>query len=68
MVSGTKTLYDGTAAGLTTSIDLLEKLTKTQINAGESVPIDVSVQLDASAGTAYQSLQISQPLTWQFGA
>lgn len=68
MVSAGKTLYDGTAAGLNSQINLLEKLSKTQINAQESVPIDISVQLDAAADTAYQSLQISQPLTWQFGA
>lgn len=68
MVSAGKTIYDGTAAGLTSPIDLLQKLGKTQITAQESVPIDISVQLDSAADTTYQSLQISQPLTWQFGA
>lgn len=68
IVSGSKTIYDGTAAALTSPINLLEKLTKTSIEPQESVPISVSVQLDAGVDSTYQSLQISQPLTWQFGA
>lgn len=68
--SGSVTIYDGTAADLATGgqIDLLAKLGKTSVAAGESVPLSVAVQLDASAGAAYQALQISQPLTWTFSA
>ena len=50
------------------AIDLLAKLSKATINAGESVPITFEVSLDASAGPTYQGLQVSQPLTWTFGA
>ena len=60
--SGSSTLFTGTAAQLQAggAIDLLAKLSKATINAGESVPITFEVSLDASAGP--------QPLTWTFGA
>ena len=68
--SGSSTLFTGTAAQLQTggAIDLLAKLSKATIDAGESVPITFEVSLDASAGPTYQGLQVSQPLTWTFGA
>ena len=68
--SGSSTLFTGTAAQLQAggAIDLLAKLSKATINAGESVPITFEVSLDASAGPTYQGLQVSQPLTWTFGA
>lgn len=68
--SGSTTIFTGTAASLQAGgqIDLLAKLGKTGINANESVPFTVSVQLDNSATTAYQGLQLSQPLTWTFSA
>lgn len=68
VVSGSKVVYDGTAAAFNSQINLLEKLTKANIGANESVPLTVSIQLDASADASYQALQISQPITWQFGA
>lgn len=68
--SGSSTIYTGTAAGLQTggAVDLLAKLGKANIAANESVPITFEVSLDASAGASYQGLQVSQPLTWTFGA
>lgn len=68
IVSGSKVIYDGTAAGFNSEINLLEKLTKANINASETISFKVSVQLDSSANASYQALQISQPMTWQFGA
>lgn len=68
--SGGTTVFTGTAASLQAGgqIDLLAKLGKTGINASESVPFTISVQLDSSATAAYQGLQLSQPLTWTFSA
>lgn len=68
--SGSSTFFTGTAAQLQAggAIDLLAKLSKATINTGESVPITFEVSLDASAGPTYQGLQVSQPLTWTFGA
>ncbi|MDO4870511.1 MAG: hypothetical protein Q3996_00210 [Candidatus Saccharibacteria bacterium] len=70
ITSGTTTLFNGTAAALNTggAIDILNKLGKTSVTANESIPIKFSVSLDPSADATFQGKQISQPLTWQFGA
>jgi hypothetical protein len=66
--SGTTTIYSGTAAGFTTTTDILNKLSTTSVAAGASIPVNISVTLDPSAGNAYQGLKASQAITWAFGA
>jgi len=66
--SGTTTIYSGTAAGFATSTDILAKLATTNVAAGASIPINISVTLDSSAGNTYQGLKASQAITWAFGA
>lgn len=68
--SGSSTIFTGTAAQLQTggAIDLLAKLSKTSIAPNETVPVTFEVSLDASANATHQGLQVSQPLTWAFGA
>lgn len=70
VVSGSTPIFEGSASALAAagSVDLLQKLSKASIAAAESVPLSVSVQLDASADASYQALQLSQPLTWSFSA
>lgn len=65
--SGDTVIFQGTAAAFQGSTsDILGKLGKSSVAAGESIPLTVSAQLDASAGATYQGLQISQPMTWTF--
>jgi hypothetical protein len=65
--SGSTTIFSGTAASFANSTtDILAKLGQSSVAAGASIPLTISAQLDASAGAAYQGLQISQPITWTF--
>lgn len=68
--SGSTTVFSGTAAGLNSggAVNLLSKLSMSGVAAGATVPFTFAVTLDSSAGNTYQGLQISQPLTWTFGA
>lgn len=70
ITSGSVVVFDGTAASLQAggAINLLAKLSKSSIAPNESVPIKFAVSLDSTAGATHQGLQISQPLTWTFGA
>lgn len=68
--SGATEIFNGTAKQFqdAAAIDILQKLGKQQINASEEVSLTFAVSLDASADATHQGLQISQPITWQFGA
>ncbi len=63
---GGTTIFTGTAADLASGgvVNVLAPLAP--VTAGTSVPISVSVTLDSSAGSTYQGLAASQPLTWTF--
>ena len=66
ITSGATTVFNGTAAtlaGATTGITM-----PAAPAAGVSVPFNISVQLDASAGNTYQGLAASLPLTWTFAS
>lgn len=68
--SGSTTIYTGTAAAFASAgaVNILTALSQANVAAGVSVPITVTAALDASANATYQGLQISQPITWAFGA
>lgn len=68
--SGATTIFEGTAKQFqdAQTINLLEKLGKQTINPNEEIPLTFAVSLDNSADATHQGLQISQPITWQFGA
>ena len=70
ITSGATNVFTGTAASLASggAVNLLTKLASPSIAAGAAVPFTFSVTLDSSAGNTYQGLNISQPLTWAFGA
>jgi hypothetical protein len=70
ITSGSTTVFTGTAAALTSggAINVLAKLGTSSVASGASVPFSFAVTLDSSVGNTYQGLQISQPLTWNFGA
>lgn len=67
IMSGANEIYKGTAAALNGHINLLDKGI-TAVKPGATVPFTITAQLDASANNDYQGLQISQPLSWTFGA
>ena len=67
--SGSSTIYSGTLAGFNGSaIDLLSKLGTTSVTASTTVPFTFVVTLPSGLGNSYAGLQVSQPLTWNFGA
>jgi hypothetical protein len=67
--SGTTTIVSDTAAAFAgTSTDILAKLSSTGVAAQASIPLNITVTLDSSAGNSYQGLKASQPITWSFGA
>lgn len=68
--SGATTIYQGTATAFANAgaTNILGKLAKAQIAANEEVQLKIEATLDASADSAVQGQQISQPITWQFSA
>jgi len=67
--SGAKTVYNGTLAAFDTqSVDVLNKLGTTSVDAGTSVSFTFTVTLDAAADNSYAGLLASQPLTWTFNS
>jgi len=66
--SGSTTVYTGTAAGLSTSLNLLTLLSKSGVAANESVPFVITATMDPNLGNTYQGLKVSQTMTWNFGA
>jgi hypothetical protein len=47
---------------------MLTKLATTSVPASNVTTVVFSVKLDATMGNTYQGLQLSQPMTWTFGA
>lgn len=63
-------VYAGTALALGTggTINMLTKLGTTSVPASNVTTVVFAVKLDATMGNTYQGLQLSQPMTWTFGA
>ncbi|SEE10016.1 hypothetical protein [Ruania alba] len=68
VTSGGTTIYDGSLADFDTQLDLLTLLGDTEVAAGTDVPFTFAVTLDSTADNSYAGLQVSQPITWTFGA
>lgn len=68
--SGTKTVFSGTAAAFDSGagVDLLTGLGVTSIAPTVETTFDITVTLDSTATSAYQGLQVSQPIEWAFQA
>lgn len=67
---GQTVVFEGTAkafqdAGAT---NILGKLGKQNIAVGETTTLTINAKLNATADSTHQGLQVSQPITWQFGA
>ena len=63
---GGTTIFRGTAAELASGGAVNVPAPLAPVKAGVSVPISISVTIDSSAGSSYQGLAASQPLTWTF--
>lgn len=69
VTSGSSSVYTGTLAAFNASaINILTKLGASSVTAGTSIPFTFAVTLPAGLGNTYAGLQVSQPLTWNFGA
>lgn len=60
------TIFQGTAAELASGGVVAVPAPLAPVKAGVSIPMTVAVTLDSSAGSSYQGLAASQPLTWTF--
>ncbi|KTR96446.1 hypothetical protein NS220_02210 [Microbacterium testaceum] len=69
VTSGSTSIYSGTLAAFNASaINILTKLSTTSVPSGTSIPFTFAVTLPTGLGNTYAGLQVSQPLTWNFGA
>lgn len=68
--SGATTIFTGTAKSFetTAAVNILAKISKAEIAKGAEETFTIKVSLPADAGNEFQGKQISQPITWQFGA
>ncbi|MDO4773957.1 MAG: hypothetical protein Q4A37_02425 [Candidatus Saccharibacteria bacterium] len=70
ITSGSHTIFSGSAKAFNEagSIDILKEISQANVAKQTNVPITIKAALDTSADATYQGLQISQPITWTFGA
>lgn len=75
IMSGATTIYNGTATAFATAgeINILTLLSLSNVDVSDadtdnSIPFTVQVTLSSDADQNYQGKEISQPITWKFGA
>jgi len=68
ITSGATTIYSGTLADFNTPVDVLTALGATSVAQGSTVSFSFAVTLPTGLDNSYAGLEVSQPLTWTFGA
>lgn len=68
ITSGAFVIYDGTVAGLSSTIDILDKVGASSLPAGSSATFTFAVTLPSTLDASYSNLKVSQPLTWTFSS